>query len=75
MERIPTRALDNTITQEWQSGDTNLLAPDKALIQGTTLPRLLQTSQEHKVAWLSQIRLAQIAYATVQDGNVSTGAS
>jgi hypothetical protein len=75
MERIPTRELNNSITQEWHNGDTNLFAPDQALIQGTTLPRLLQTSQEHKIAWLAQIRLAQTAYTTVQDGDVSTGAS
>jgi hypothetical protein len=36
--RIPTRELSNSITQEWHNGDNNLLAPDKALIQGTTLP-------------------------------------
>jgi hypothetical protein len=62
------------VTQEWQNGDINLLAQDKPLIQGTTLPWLLQTSQEHKLAWLAQIRLARLAYATVQDGDTTTRA-
>jgi hypothetical protein len=61
------------MTQEWQNGDINLLAQDKALIQGTTLTRLLQMSQEHKLAWLAQIRLARLAYATVQDDGTPTG--
>jgi hypothetical protein len=39
-----------------------------------TLPRLLQTSQEHKLAWLAQIRLARLAYATVQDDDTPKGA-
>jgi hypothetical protein len=75
----PQKRTQRHVTQEWQNGDTNLLAQDKALIQGTTLPWLLQTLQEHKLAWLAQIRLARLAYATVQDGdtptNAGTGAS
>jgi hypothetical protein len=40
--------------------------------QGTSLPQLLQTSQDQKLAWLAQIRLAQFAYAFTQDGDEST---
>jgi hypothetical protein len=58
VDRIPTRELNNSVTQEWQNGDTELLPQDKVLIQGTSLPQLLQTSQDHKLAWLAQIRLA-----------------
>jgi hypothetical protein len=74
VERIPKRELNDSVTQEWQNGDINLLAQDKPLIQGTTIPLLLQTSQEHKLAWLAQIRLARLAYATVQDGDTPTNA-
>jgi hypothetical protein len=45
VERIPKRELNNSVTQEWQNGDIHLLAQDKPLIQVTTLPWLLQTSQ------------------------------
>jgi predicted negative regulator of RcsB-dependent stress response len=62
------------MTQEWQNGDINLLAQDKPLIQGTTLLWLLQTSQEHKLAWLAQIRLARLAYATIQEDDTPTNA-
>jgi hypothetical protein len=74
VDRIPKRELNDNVAQEWQNGDINLLAQDKPLIQGTTLPRLLQTPQEHKLAWLAQIRLARLAYAIVQDGNTPTRA-
>jgi hypothetical protein len=60
-----------TRMEEWRH---QLLAQDKSLIQGTTLPQLLQTSQEHKLAWLAQITLAPLAYATVQDGDTPTRA-
>jgi hypothetical protein len=73
VDRISTREINNNIIQEWQNGDTNLLAQDKALIQGTILPQLIQTSQEHKLAWLAQIRLVRMALATVQMNN-SAGA-
>jgi hypothetical protein len=46
VDKIPKRELNDSMAQEWQNGDINLLAQDKSLIQGTTLPRLLQTSQE-----------------------------
>jgi hypothetical protein len=72
VDRIPTRELNASVTQEWQNGDTELLPQDKALIQGTSLPQLLQTSQDHKLAWLAQIRLARLAYASTEDGNEST---
>jgi hypothetical protein len=49
-----------------------LLPQDKALIKGTTLPQLLQTSQDHKLACLAQIRLAQLAYASTQDRDEPT---
>jgi hypothetical protein len=62
-----TVAYANQRTQEWQNGDINLLAKDKALIQGTTLPRLLQTSQ-------AQIRHGWLAYATVQEEDTPTNA-
>jgi hypothetical protein len=72
VDRIPTRELNNSVTQEWQNGDTELLPQDKVLIQGTSLPQLLQTSQDHKLAWLAQIRLAWLAYASTQDRDEST---
>jgi hypothetical protein len=72
VDRIPTRELNDSVTQEGQNGDTELLPQDKALIQGTSLPQLLQTSQDHKLAWLAQIRLARLAYASTQDGDEST---
>jgi hypothetical protein len=74
VERVPKRELNNSVTQEWQNGDINLLAQDKPVILGTTIPLLLQTSQEHKLAWLAQIRLARLVYARVQDGNTPTSA-
>jgi hypothetical protein len=69
---LPTRELNASVTQEWQNGDTELLPQDKALIQGTSLPQLLQTSQDHKLAWLAQIRLARLAYPSTEDGDEST---
>jgi hypothetical protein len=52
VDQIPQRELNASVTQEWQNGDTELLPQDKALIQGTSLPQLLQTSQDHKlVGW------------------------
>jgi hypothetical protein len=75
VDRIPKRELNNSVTQEWQNGDTNLLAQDKPKIQGTTLHWLLQTSDEHKLAWLVQIRLARLAYATAQNDDTPTSAN
>jgi hypothetical protein len=72
VDRIPQRELNPSVTQEWQNGDTELLPQDKALIQGTSLPQLLQTSQDHKLAWLAQIRLARLAYASTEAGDEST---
>ena len=72
VERIPTRQLNASITEEWQNGIDKLLDQDKALIRGTTLPHLLQTKQEHKVTWLAQIRRARMAYATITDADSST---
>jgi hypothetical protein len=72
VDGIPTRELNDSVTQEWQNGDTKLLPQDKALIQGTSLPQLLQTSQEHKLAWLAKIRLARLAFTSTQDGDEST---
>jgi hypothetical protein len=69
---MPTRELNDSVTQEWQNGNTELLPQDNTLIQGTSLPQLLQTSLEHKLAWLAQIRLARQAYASTQDGDEST---
>jgi hypothetical protein len=60
------------VTQEWQNGDSELLPQGKALIQGTSLPQLLQTSQDHKLAWLAQIQLARLAYASTQDRDETT---
>jgi hypothetical protein len=52
---------------------SNTLAQDLALIHGTTLSRLLQTPQAHKIAWLEQIRLAWLAYTTKHhDSNTDT---
>jgi hypothetical protein len=48
VDRIPTRELNDSATQEWQNGDTELLPQDKALIQDTSLPQLLQRLQDHK---------------------------
>jgi hypothetical protein len=53
--------------QEWQNGAGNLLAQDH-----TTLPRLLQTQQEHKTAWLAQIRLALLGCTTTHDNDTET---
>jgi hypothetical protein len=64
--------LNDSVTQEWQNGDTELLPQDKALIQGTSLPQLLKTSQDHKLAWLEQIRLARLAYTSTQDRDEPT---
>jgi hypothetical protein len=50
VDRIPKRELNNSVTQEWQNTDTELLPPDKALFQGISLPQLLKTSQDHKLA-------------------------
>jgi hypothetical protein len=72
VDQIPQRELNASVTQEWQNGDTELLPQDKALIQGTSLPQLLQTSQDHKLAGLAQIRLARLAYASTEDGDEST---
>jgi hypothetical protein len=72
VDRIPTRELNDSVRQEWQDGDTELLPQDKALIQGTSLPQLLQTSQDQKLAWLAQIRLARLAYTSTADGDEST---
>jgi hypothetical protein len=74
VDRIPKRELNDSVTQEWQNEDTNLLAQDKPLIQSTTLHRLLQRSHEHKLAWMAQIRLARLAYATVQEEDTPTNA-
>jgi hypothetical protein len=42
VEGISKRELNDSVTQEWQNGNTNLLKQDKEFIQGTTiLPRLL----------------------------------
>jgi hypothetical protein len=72
VDRIPNRELNDSVTQQWQNGDTELLPQDKALIQGTSLPQLMQTSQDHKLAWLAQTRLARLAYASIEDGDEST---
>jgi hypothetical protein len=71
VDRIPQRELNDSVTQEWQNGDSELLPQGKALIQGTSLHQLLQTSQDHKLAWLAQIWLARLAYASTQDGDES----
>jgi hypothetical protein len=70
VDRIPKRELNDCVTQEWQNGATELLPQDKALIQGTSLCQLLQTSQDHKLAWLAQIRLARLAYTSTQDRDI-----
>jgi hypothetical protein len=72
VDRIPKRELNDSVTQKWQNGGTELLPQDKALIQGTSLPQLLQTSQDHKLAWMAQIRLARLAYASTQDSDETT---
>jgi hypothetical protein len=45
VDRISTREINNNIIQEWQNGDTNLLAQDKALIQA---PYFLSSYRHHK---------------------------
>jgi hypothetical protein len=72
VDRISKQEITHNVTQEWQNGDTDLLPQDKPLLQGTSLPQLLQTSQDHKLAWLEQMRLARLAYASTQDSHAPT---
>jgi hypothetical protein len=74
MDDVRTLSAMSLMDEIWLIGLLEKFPVDNPLIQGTALPRLLLTSQEHKLAWMAQIRLARLAYATVQEEDTPTNA-